>query len=110
MTPDGTLDPTLDPQLESWVPVMAGSDFPIQNLPYGIFSTAKRTPRVGVAIGDQILDLAMLADAGHLDGIDLAPEVVHADRLNHLMREPQTTRRALRKRLSALLRADTAMK
>jgi fumarylacetoacetase len=51
----------------------------------------------------------MLADAGHLDGIDLAPEVVHADRLNHLMREPQATRRALRKRLSALLRADTAI-
>lgn len=42
----------------SWVPVPAESDFPIQNLPYGVFSTSKDAqPRIGVAIGDQILDL-----------------------------------------------------
>jgi fumarylacetoacetase len=106
MTIDHAADPTLDPALESWVSVPAESDFPIQNLPYGIFSTADRSPRVGVAIGDDILDLAMLADAGHLAGIDLEPPNVHADRLNHLMRLPRLTRVALRERLSTLLRRD----
>jgi fumarylacetoacetase len=46
----------------SWVNVSADSDFPIQNLPYGVFST-KGNPshRIGVAIGDQILDLSLVA-------------------------------------------------
>ena len=46
----------------SWVPVPAGSHFPIQNLPYGVFST-KTNPglrHIGVAIGESILDLAMV--------------------------------------------------
>ena len=47
-----------NPQLKSWVQVPSSSDFPIQNLPFGIFSTEKKSKRVGVAIGDSILDLA----------------------------------------------------
>ena len=43
---------------ESWVPVPAGSDFPVQNLPYGVFSIDGAPPRIGVAIGEHILDLA----------------------------------------------------
>lgn len=45
----------------SWVPVAEGSHFPVQNLPYGVFSHAEEEPRVGVAIGDHVLDLAPLA-------------------------------------------------
>lgn len=55
--------------LKSWIAAAnaAGCPFPIQNLPYGIFSTASRPdPRVGVAIGDQVLDLAALNAAGLL--------------------------------------------
>jgi fumarylacetoacetase len=56
--------------LESFIPVPAESHFPIQNLPYGIFShkTGDPTPRVGVAIGDQVLDLAVLHEFGVLRG------------------------------------------
>ena len=58
------LDDTHDPALESWVESaqQPGCDFPIQNLPFGIFKRkgAKEAPRGGVAIGDQILDLAAL--------------------------------------------------
>jgi fumarylacetoacetase len=43
---------------QSWVPVRTGSDFPIQNLPYGVFARSREQPRVGVAIGDRVLDLA----------------------------------------------------
>ena len=42
----------------SWVPVPEGSDFPLQNLPYGVFSRGDETPRCGVAIGEHVLDLA----------------------------------------------------
>ena len=49
-----------DPKLKSWVEVSSDSDFPIQNLPFGIFSTEKKNKRVGVAIGEKIIDLACL--------------------------------------------------
>ena len=46
----------------TWVDVPAGSDFPVENLPYGAFSTGHDAPRIGVAIGDQVLDLAPVLD------------------------------------------------
>ena len=52
----------------SWVQVPDGSHFPIQNLPYGVFARQGEAPRVGVAIGDQVLDL------GHPDPVAVAPE------------------------------------
>ena len=60
------LDATHDPRRRSWVATAngAGADFPIQNLPYGVFSTPDSAPRVGVAIGAQVLDLSALEDAG----------------------------------------------
>ena len=58
------MDATHDPNLKSWVESAnePGCEFPIQNLPYGIFKRrgASESPRGGVAIGDQILDLAAL--------------------------------------------------
>jgi len=44
--------PANNPQLKSWVEVPQNSDFPIQNLPFGIFKTAQDNERVGVRIGD----------------------------------------------------------
>jgi len=55
-------DPTNEPGLKSWVDSAQRSDFPIQNLPLGIFSEAKGRRRPGVAIGDYALDLAAIAD------------------------------------------------
>jgi fumarylacetoacetase len=50
--------------MNSWVPTAPGSDFPLENLPYGVFSAPDRAPRVGVAIGEHVLDLAAaLGDA-----------------------------------------------
>ena len=56
-------DTTVDPVLHSWVPVEKDSDFPIQNLPFGVFSSGGRSPRVGVAIGSEIVDVLTLANA-----------------------------------------------
>ena len=54
--------------LRSFIPVSPESHFPIQNLPYGVFSTPEdQHPRVGVAIGEFVLDLAVLEQAGYLN-------------------------------------------
>lgn len=50
-------------ELKTFLDVPSDHDFSIYNLPYGIFSTPHTEPRVGVAIGDYVLDLSVLADA-----------------------------------------------
>jgi fumarylacetoacetase len=78
-------------------------DFPIQNLPLGVFS-AGAAPRGGVAIGDHILDLAALAESGSLDGEALtAARAAAGPTLNPLLALGAVPRRALRRHVSALL-------
>jgi fumarylacetoacetase len=70
---DHPMNPTTNPRLRSFVPVPADSPFPIQNLPYGVFRRRSGgEPNIGVAIGESILDLAILAGHGLLD--PLGPE------------------------------------
>ena len=95
-------DETHDPKLISWVYSANGhSDFPIQNLPFGLFSPAGQDARVGIAIGDMILDLEACLAAGLLDGLSLPP--FHADGVNALLAMQQCHKLALRRRLSQLL-------
>ncbi|HEU4498155.1 MAG TPA: fumarylacetoacetase [Sphingomicrobium sp.] len=62
------IDETHDPERVSWVGSANGHpDFPIQNLPLGVFSVGSKGPRIGVAIGDLVLDLRALAKAELLD-------------------------------------------
>jgi fumarylacetoacetase len=96
-----------DPTLRSFIDVVATSDFPIQNLPYGVFSTATSSaPRVGVAIGDYVLDLAVLESEGLLD---LAPafDVFTQSSLNAFMALGPQAWSKTRARISELLRHDT---
>ena len=53
------------PALESFIDVRHDSHFPIQNLPFGIFKPKQGSPRVGVAIGEYVLDLSILEEQGH---------------------------------------------
>lgn len=101
-------DPTTDPSLTSWVEVAPGSDFPIQNLPYGVFRPgAGAGPRIGVAIGDFVLDLATLHEAGLFSGTAIAGENLFArEVLNEFMARGGETWGELRRRLSDLLCAD----
>jgi fumarylacetoacetase len=93
-----------DPRLRSFVDVKPDSDFPIQNLPYGVFSTvAEPTPRVGVAIGDQVLDLVVLQKAKLLD---LPDGVFAQSSVNAFMGLGPQTWRKTRSRISELLRHD----
>src|SRR5882757_7289168 len=96
------LDETHDPRRRSWVASACGhSEFPIQNLPFGIFSVAGDRQRPGVAIGDAILDLAGLQEAGQLDCF--AQDALRGPCLNGLMEWPRDARSRLRRRLSELL-------
>lgn len=103
-----------DPSLESWVASAQdpATDFPIQNLPFGVFRRAGtgEMPRVGVAIGDQVLDLAACLAEGMLaDAADTPAALACAlPSLNGLMAvgRPQVT--ALRQGVSAVLRAGAS--
>src|SRR5712664_3386792 len=100
------LDETHDPSRTSWVEGADGhADFPIQNLPYGVFSPQDGDRRAGVAIGEQVLDLKAVATLGLLP--PAAAEVLGDPTLNRLMALPAPDRTELRRRLSALL-SETA--
>ena len=81
------------------------TDFPLQNLPYGVFSTASQpTPRVGVAIGDQVLDLAALEAAGVLKVAEAGGATVFSQpAINAFVALGSAAWRATRARLTSLL-------
>ena len=98
-------DETHDPGRLSWVASANGHPlYPIQNLPLGIFSADERTPRVGVAIGESILDLRGLAEAGSLD--DRWLPALTQPTLNAWFGHGPVEARALRRLLSGLLSSE----
>ena len=111
------IDETVNPALRSWVDSanIVGTDFPIQNLPFGVFRRAgtREAPRVGVAIGDAILDVAACLAAGLFDGdiheAQQAARSCASPTLNALMALGAPRRRALRAAVSALLNERTAV-
>lgn len=104
------IDQTHDAALTSWVESANWhADFPIQNLPLGIFSPAGGAARGGVAIGDSIVDVPALLALGLLTGeAAVAAEAMRGDTLNGLMALGATPRQALRQQLSALLAAGAS--
>ena len=94
-----------DPKLRSFIPVDPTSDFPIQNLPYGVFSAKDGlAPRIGVAIGDYVLDVWQLAQDCRIDVVE--PAVFAAPTLNPFMALGPKVWSRTRARLSELLRHD----
>jgi fumarylacetoacetase len=101
---------THDPGLRSWVQSAntPGCDFPIQNLPFGVFRRSPSAPgRAGVAIGDDILDLHLGAERGvFADAPSLVRNACRASSLNELMRLGPEGWAGLRSTISGWLRAD----
>ncbi|MFH6784559.1 MULTISPECIES: fumarylacetoacetase [Methylobacterium] len=104
-----TLDHTHDPAARSCVPGADGHpDFPIQNLPLGVFSPGEGAGRPGVAIGDHIVDLAATQEAGLLTGeASRAVAAAQGGDLAGLLALGGGPRRALRTQLFALLSAES---
>ena len=108
MSPTPMIDASHDPALRSWVTSANApdTDFPIQNLPLGMFRRAgSRAPlRPGVAIGDWVVDLLAAVQAGVLTGAAAdALQGTEAGTLNPLMARGAAGRRALRSALSVAL-------
>lgn len=92
-----------DPLLESWVEIPLHSDFPIQNLPFGIFKFGLEAPRVGVAIGEWVVDCKVLAENGNFDDLAIDPLVFDQPYLNDFIELGKTKTGAVRNRLSEIL-------
>ncbi|ARV60789.1 fumarylacetoacetase [Nostocales cyanobacterium HT-58-2] len=105
------IDTTHDPNLRSWVESAnhKDTDFPIQNLPFGVFRprSSAEPSRIGVAIGDQILDLSLCCQLGLLQEL---PEQLQAacaaPNLNQLMAMGREATSMLRRHLSQMLRSQ----
>jgi fumarylacetoacetase len=92
-----------NPALTSWVEVPENSDFPIQNLPFGIFKTESLSPRVGVRIGNHVVDLKTLFVLGYFENLPFELADFDNNFLNSLMNKGKQGTRALRNRISKLL-------
>ncbi len=95
-----------NPELKSWVEVKADSDFPIQNLPFGIFKTNQTPPRAGIAIGGFVLDLKIIAEAGFFNSIQFDKTVLSQPELNSFIACGKEVTNAVRERISDLLTAE----
>ena len=103
------MDETHDPARASWVESAQGTtDFPIQNLPFGVYRRkGEAAARVGIAIGDQILDVVACRDHGRFTGLArAAADACAAPGLNRLMASGRAHWLELRKQVSDLLSAD----
>lgn len=85
--------------------VPAGSDFPLQNLPFGVYQPAGQSPRLASAIGDYVIDLLWLSQQGFFEGLGIAPEIFAQPVLNPFIALGKATTGALRLRLADLLDA-----
>jgi fumarylacetoacetase len=95
-----------NPELKSWVEVPTGSDFPIQNLPFGIFKTKYLSPVAGVAIGDFVIDLVYLHENGYLDALGLPAGIFNQKYLNDFLALGRKKGGEVRERISELLRHE----
>jgi fumarylacetoacetase len=95
-----------DPTLTSWVKVPENSDFPIQNLPFGVFKTPGLRPRLCTAIGDYVADLQVLSEHGFFDDLYISRSVFAQPYLNDFIKLGKEKTRAVRDRLSEILDND----
>lgn len=89
--------------LNTWVSVPDNSDFTIYNLPFGVFSTSERANRIGVAIGNQIIDLSEVLALGVFDGLSITKSVLINPYLNDFIALGKKTTNEVRERLQSHL-------
>ncbi|MGV3612058.1 MAG: fumarylacetoacetase [Fluviicola sp.] len=100
--------PANNPALKSWIEVPSHSDFPIQNLPFGVVRSENLTPRVASRIGDKVIDLKTLHVLGYLENLPFELSDFDTDSLNPMMKKGKKAVRDLRNRLSKLFDSNFA--
>jgi len=92
-----------DTALKTWLEVPIDSDFPIQNIPFGIFKTQNKAPHPATRIGDTVIDLSVLADFGYFDILKLDELAgFYAEVLNEFIALGKATTSAVRNRIAEL--------
>lgn len=100
-----------DPNRKSWLPVDKDSDFPIQNIPFGVFLTRDDVITVGTRIGDFAIDLGALHQLGYFEGIELTDDIFLQDTLNDFISDGKKTWRLVRNRIADIFdEKNTALK
>lgn len=89
-----------DPNRKSWLKVKEDSDFPIQNIPFGVFLTKDDITTIGTRIGDYAIDLAALHQLGYFKGIPLTDDIFMQDNLNDFISDGRITWRLVRNRIA----------
>jgi fumarylacetoacetase len=103
------MDQTTNPGLNSWIEVRKDSDFPIQNLPFGIFRRPGKQPSAATRIGSTVISLYALAEYSYLKDTGIDPEVFNKPVLNDFIALGKPVHRKVREHLSALFSRDNPL-
>ncbi len=94
-----------NPNRKSWLEVAENSDFPIQNIPFGVFITKDDIITIGTRIGDYAIDLGALHQLGYFEGIPLTDDIFLQDSLNDFIADGRKTWRLVRNRIADIFDA-----
>ena len=94
-----------NPERKSWLDVAQDSDFPIQNIPFGVFLTKENVVTVGTRIGDFAIDLGALQQLDYFRGIELTDDMFMQDTLNDFISDGKKTWRLVRNRIADIFDA-----
>lgn len=97
-----------DPHRKSWLQVSENSDFPIQNIPFGVFITKEDVVTIGTRIGDFAIDMGALQQLGYFEGIELTDDMFMQDTLNDFISDGKKTWRLVRNRLAEIFDAENS--
>jgi len=94
-----------DPNRKSWLEVANDSDFPIQNIPFGVFLTRENVVTVGTRIGNYAIDLGALQQLNYFEDIELTDDMFMQDTLNDFISDGKKTWRLVRNRIAEIFDA-----
>lgn len=97
-----------DPSRKSWLEVNSSSDFPIQNIPFGVFLTKDDVVTIGTRIGDFAIDLGALQQLNYFEGIELTDDMFMQDTLNDFISDGKKTWRLVRNRIADIFDATNS--
>ncbi len=97
-----------DTNRKSWLEVPENSDFPIQNIPFGVFLTKENVVTVGTRIGNYAIDLGALQQLDYFHGIELTDDMFMQDTLNDFISDGQKTWRLVRNRIAEIFDIDNS--
>lgn len=91
-----------NPSRKSWISVTENSDFPIQNIPFGVFITKDDIITIGTRIGDSAIDLCALQQLGYFDDLNLADDLFMKDTLNDFISLGRNVARQVRNKIAEI--------